>query len=87
MRLECLCELLERANRTCIQTIEPPHRYRPQAGWKYLAHQGLIFGVYNHSLVGVTNVLHRVCTTVVHGEHGLSELPRKSPFLNPVCER
>ena len=80
MRLECLCELFERANRTCIQTVEPPHRHRLQAGWKYLAHQGLIFEMDSHSLVEVTYVLQRVCTFVMHGECGLSEPLRKSPF-------
>jgi len=41
----------------------------------------------SHSLVEVTYVLHKICMTVVHGECGLSEPLRKSPFLNPTCER
>ena len=32
-------------------------------------------------------MLHGVCSTIVHGEHGLSELPRKSSLLNPAHER
>ena len=87
MRPECLGELFKGVNRTCTQTIKPPHRHRTQVGWKYLAHQGLILGVHNHSLVEVTYVLHRVCTTVVHGERRLSETPRKSPIIDLTCER
>ena len=86
-RPKCSGELLKGANRTWTQTIKPPHSHRPQGWWKYLAHQGLILGVYNHSLVEVTYVFHRICTAVVHGERGLNEPPRKSPFLNPACER
>ena len=40
-----------------------------------------------HSLVEVAYMLHEVCSTIVHGEHGLGELPRKSPPLNSVRER
>ena len=31
-------------------------------------------------------MFHRVRSTIVHGEHGLSELPRKSPSLNSARE-
>ena len=32
-------------------------------------------------------MLHRVCSTIIHGECGLSEPPRKFPSLNSTCER
>ena len=86
-RPKCSSELLEGVNKTCTHTIKPPHRHRPQAGLKYLAHQGLILGVYSHSLVEVTYVLHRAYTTIIHGKHGLSEPLRKSPSLKLTCER
>ena len=87
MRPKRSCELLEGVDRTSIQTIKPPHCHRPQAGWKYLAHQGLVLGVYNHSLVEVTNVLRWVCTTIIDGERGLSEPLRKFPSLDSTRER
>ena len=43
--------------------------------------------MHNHSLVEVAYVLHRVCSTIVHGECGLSEPPKKSPTLNSARER
>ena len=43
--------------------------------------------MHSHPLIEVANMLHRVCSTIVHGECGLSEPPRKSPSLNPACER
>ena len=39
-----------------------------------------------HPLVKVAYMLHRVCLTIVPGEHGLGESPRKSPSLNSVRE-
>ena len=66
---------------------KPPHRHRPQARQEYFTHQGLILGVHSHSLVEVAYMLHRVCLTIVHGEHGLGEPPRKSPSLNSACKR
>ena len=84
---KCLSEFLEGINGTTLQTIKPPHRYRPQIGKEYFAHQSLILGVYNHSLIEVADTLHRVCSTIVHNECGLSEPPRKSPSLNPARER
>ena len=59
----------------------------PKLDREYLKHQGLILGVHIHSLVEVAYVLHRVCSTIVHGECGLGEPPRKSPSLNSACER
>ena len=38
-------------------------------------------------MVEVADMLHKVCFTIVHGECRLREPPRKSPSLNPVCER
>ena len=83
MRSKCLNKFLKGINGTYPQTIEPPHRYRTKIGWEYLAQQGLILGVYNHPLIEVADMLHRVCSTIVHSECGLSKLPRKSLFLNP----
>ena len=34
--------------------------------------------MHSHSLVEVAYVFHGVCLTIVHGERGLSEPPRKS---------
>ena len=83
MRSKCLNKFLKGINGTYPQTIEPSHRYRTKIGWEYLAQQGLILGVYNHPLIEVVDMLHRVCSTIVHSECGLSELPRKSLSLNP----
>ena len=71
MRSKYLSEFLKGINGTCTQTIKPPYRYRPQAGWEYLVHQGLVLGVHNHSLIEVANMLHKVCSTVIYGEHEL----------------
>ena len=43
--------------------------------------------MHSHSLVEVAYVLHRVYLTIIHGEHGLGEPSRKSPFLNSTRER
>ena len=86
MRSKSLSEFLKGINGTYTQTIKLPHHHRPQAGWEYLVHQGLILGVHNHSLIKVANMLHRVSSTIIHGEHGLSKPPRKSLSLNHVCE-
>ena len=67
-----LSEFLEGIDGTCPQTIDPPHHHRPQAGWKYLAHQGLVLGMYCHPLIEMANMLYRVCSAVIHGESGLS---------------
>ena len=39
-----------------------------------------------HSLVEVADMFHKVCSTIIHGEYGLSEPPRKSPSLNSARE-
>ena len=38
------------------------------------------------SLVEVADMFHRVCSTIIHGECGLSEPPRKYPSLNSTHE-
>ena len=38
--------------------------------------------MHSHPLIEVANMLHRVCSTIVHGECGLSEPLRKFPSLN-----
>ncbi|XP_065617647.1 monothiol glutaredoxin-S15, mitochondrial-like [Quercus suber] len=43
----------------------------PQTGWEHFAHQGLISRMYSHSLIKVTNMLHRVHSSIVYGERGL----------------
>ena len=74
-------KLLEGANRTFSQIVKPSHRYGPQAGWEHFTYQGFIPGVDGHSLVEMVDVLHRVHSTIVHGECWLSKLSRKfSPF-------
>ena len=49
-------------------------------------HQGFILGLQNHSLIGVVNMFHRLHSTIVLGECGLSEPSRKSSSLNFACE-
>ena len=86
-RSKCPSELLKGINGTCTWAIKPPHHHRPQAGWEYLTHQGLTLGVHDHPLVEVAYMFHKVCLTIIHGECGLSEPPRKSPSLNFARER
>ena len=83
---KCLGEFLKGTDGSCPQTIKPPHRHKPQTGWKNLAHLGFVLGMYNHLLIKVTNMFNRVHFAVVQGESGLSEPPRKSSFLNPADE-
>ena len=87
MRSKHLSEFFKGINGTCTQTVKPLHRHQPQARWEYLAHQGLVLGVHSHSLIEVANMLHRIYSTIIHGERGLSEPPRKSSSFNPVRER
>ena len=49
-------------------------------------HQGFVLGVHNHSLIEMVNMFHRVHSTIVHGECGLSEPLRKSSSLNFAYE-
>ena len=42
--------------------------------------------MYNRLLIKVANVFNRVRSAIIQGESGLSELPRKSPFLNLADE-
>ena len=43
--------------------------------------------MHNHSLIEVANMLHRVCSTIIHGECRLSESPKESPSFNLTRER
>ena len=71
---------------TGVQTCALPI-YKPQTRWEHLAHQILILGVNNHSLLEVAYFLYRVRSTIVHGECWLSKPPRKFSSLNSTCER
>ena len=63
------------------QIIEPSHRHRCQIGGKYFAHQSLILRVDSHPLVELAHMFYKVRLTIVNGEHGLMESPRKfCPF-------
>ena len=42
--------------------------------------------MHGHSLVEAADMFHRVCLTIIHGECGLNEPPRKSPSLNSARE-
>ena len=66
-----LSEFLEGINGVCPQTIKPPHRHWPQTGREHFAHQRLVLGVYSHLLIEVANMLHRVCSAIIHNEGGL----------------
>ena len=69
------------------QIIEPPHRNWPQARGENLAHQGLIPRVYSHSLVKMTDMLHQVRSTIIHGKHQLREPSRKVCPINLSSKR
>ena len=81
-----LGKFLKGTDGTYLQTIKPPHRHRPQTGWKNFAHQDVILGVYNHLLIKVTNMFNRVRFAVIQGESGFNEPLRKSSLLNLVSE-
>ena len=49
-------------------------------------HQGFVLGVHNHSLIEMVNMFHKVHSTIVLGEYGLSEPSRKSSSLNFAYE-
>ena len=87
MRSKSLSGFLKGIDGTCSQAIKPSHCHKTQTGWEYLAHQGLILGVHNHSLIEVANMFHKVYSTIIHGECGLSEPSRKFPSLNSARER
>ena len=42
--------------------------------------------MHSHSLVEMTHVLHRICSTIIDGERWLIESLRKSCPFNLVCE-
>ena len=74
-------KILEGANRAFFQIVKPPYHYGPQIGWEHFAHQGFVPGVNGHFLVKVADMIHRVCSAIIHGECWLSKPPRKlSPF-------
>ena len=50
-------------------------------------HISFILWVNGHSLVEVASVLHRVCSTIIHGKRWLSKSPRKFSLFNPTCKR
>ena len=71
------------------ELIEPslrPTNHGTQTGWEHFAYQGFIFGNF-HSLVEMADVLHRVRSTIIHGERWLSETPRKLSSFNPTRKR
>ena len=80
-------KLLKRANWSFLQPIKPSHHHWPQTKWEYLAHQGLILQMNSHSLVKMTDMLHWICPTIIHGKCWLGELLRKFSPLNPLCKR
>ena len=87
MRAKCSGELLEGIYGICPQAVEPSHRHGSQTRWKHLAYQGFVFGVDNHSLIEVAFMFYRVRSTIVDGECGMMEPPRKSCPFNLARER
>ena len=79
-------KLLKGVDKAFPQAIKPHHRHKTQIGWKHLAYQGLILEMYGHSLVEMAYIVHKVCSTIVHGEHWLSKLVRKLSFFNSMCK-
>ena len=69
------------------QIIEPSHRHRSQIGGKYFAHQSLILRVDSYPLVELAHMFYKVRLTIVNGEHGLMESPRKFYPLYLAHER
>ena len=72
-----LSELPKGVNWVCLWTIEPSHHHEAQTRWKDLVHQSLISEMNYHHLVEVTDMFHRICSTIINGECGLMELSRK----------
>ena len=87
MRAKCSGELLEGIYGICPQDIEPSHRPGSQTRWENLTHQGLVLRMDNHSLIEVAHMFYRVRLTIVNGERGLMESPRKFCPLNLARER
>ena len=77
MSPKCPSKLFKGVDRAFLQAVKPPHRHRPQARWEQLAHQGFALGVHSHSLVKVAHMLHRIHSSIVHGESWLSKTLKK----------
>ena len=87
MRAKRLGELLEGIYGICPQAIEPSHCPGSQTRWENLAHEGLILRMDSHSLIEVAHMFYKVHSTIVNGERGLMESPRKFCPLNLARER
>ena len=69
------------------QTIKPSHHHRSQTKGKYFAHQSLALRMDSHPLVELAHMFYRVRSTIVNGERGLMESPRKFCPLYLARER
>ena len=56
-KAEGLGELLKGNYGVWLQAIKPSHHHWSQAGWKYFAHQILVFGMDGHPLVKLAHIL------------------------------
>ena len=63
-------------NGTLPQSVEPSQSDRPEAGWKYLAHQRVVVRMQGHHVDVVIDVLDRVGPPVVGVEWGTREPAR-----------
>ena len=87
MRAKGLGELLEGIYGIDPQIIKPSHHHRSQAGGKYFANQSFVLRIDSHPLVELAHMFHRIHSTIVNGERGQMESPRKFRPLYLTCER